>query len=108
MGLFNFFKKKEEKVEKEENYFSNLDDSIRKRFERSKEKEKVILKIIKEKLSSFLERLSVQIGVLENIDLKDPRSDERLKFIVLENLSNYIKSLGILSKKLKELNNESS
>jgi len=108
MGLFDFFKKKEEKAEKEENYFSNLNESIDKRVERSKEKEKVILNILKEKLSSFLERLSVQIGVLENIDLKDSRSDERLKFIVLENLSNYIKYLGILSKKLKDLDKESS
>lgn len=108
MKLFNFFRRKKEKESEEipEDIFLDLDGSLKKRVERSKEKEKIVLNILKENIFLFLGELSVNIGLLEGIDLKDSRSDERLKFIVMENLSNYIGHLKNLSKQLKKIEEE--
>jgi len=105
MGIFNFWKKKEE--EKQENSL-DFNSTILEKKERIIAKESLVVETLKTKVLKLTEELKREIVVLEEVDLKDSKSDQRLKFIVLENLANYVKSLERLIQDLENISNTKS
>jgi hypothetical protein len=86
MGIFDFFKKKEEK-KTEKIKFEELESWLEQKGKESKEKE--ITGIIEVLISKVINELKEEIKVIEKIDLNEKKAEERIKAIVKENLSNY-------------------
>ncbi len=105
MSIFNFWKKKE-KAEETKDPFYDLEKTILEKKERLEPKEKEIVLGIKQKVLELTVELRKESAILEEVDLKDNRSDQRLKFIVLENLKNYISCIDILVETLDKLYSE--
>jgi hypothetical protein len=101
MGILDFFKKKQpsekEKINLEElrSFLSDKKKSIKKRHD-------VFLDLIEQKKSLVIQDLEKNISVLEKIDLKDKKVEDRIKLIVMENLGYYINNLKKLTENLKE------
>ncbi|MDP2925468.1 MAG: hypothetical protein Q8N99_03795 [Nanoarchaeota archaeon] len=105
MGIFDIFKKKIEA--KETLSSSSLDEFIDRKSSELTEKESRFNETIKQRLVIFIESLENKVKVLESIDLKDRKADERAKFIVKENLQKYISNVTKLMDKLKEVQGNS-
>lgn len=102
MGIFDFFRKKQEtrkkalEIKELDNYISNLKIE-------NKEKEANLSDTIKQTLSRFVIELTKKNNVLKTIDLNQRKADPRAKFIIRENLYHYIDNLEKLIKQLTEL-----
>jgi len=107
MGFFDFWKKKENTEEKLD-YFSNLDKTLLEKKERTRNKENAVIDKIRARILQLTGELRQEISTLENLDLKDVKADQRLKFIVLENLANYVRYLNKLVEDLERVNAPSS
>ena len=107
MGFFSLFKKKE-KQEQRVDYFKDLDKAIVDKKITIQLKEKGVIEVIQKRIAQLAEELAQEISVLEMIDLHNVKAEQRLKFIVLENLANYIKSLDKLKCYLQTLSSEDS
>ena len=107
MGFFSLFKKKE-KQEQRVDYFKDLDKAIVDKKITIQLKEKGVIEVIQKRIAQLAEELAQEISVLEMIDLHNVKAEQRLKFIVLENLANYIKSLDKLKGDLQTLSSEDS
>lgn len=107
MGFFDFFKKKEEKIiEVEKISLEEFPDWLSDKKIKIEKQEQEILIPIKERISQFILELEEKILVLHKIDVGQKKVEEKLKFIVKENLRNYIDYLDKLIIKLKEIGDE--
>lgn len=103
--VFNFLKKifssKEEKPQERVN-LGELELWTEKERKQTETIEKNILETLKSHISSLVSELEEEIKVLETIDLKDKKVEEKVKLIVKENLIAYT---GYLKKLVENINN---
>jgi len=108
MPLVSFIKKlfsaKEEETPEEKAKIEFKDigiklDEISKTIE---QKEKIVDEEIEKKAEELNEKLKEQILILKSISLEERKESEKLKFIVMENLSFYVNSLEKLADNLKK------
>lgn len=101
MSWLDFFRSKKEtrKVE-----FQNLNSEVEAEIEDARKRIKNIKEKIRQRMLQLNSEFEGQIGTLKNIDLKERKEHERIKFIVTENLKAYISHLQNLKDELKSLN----
>src|SRR3989344_3873960 len=107
MGIFDFFKSKKEEPKKTKIQFENISKWLDEKTQFNKKKEEQILKTIDSVISETILRLEEQNLALGNIDLKDRKEQEKLKGIVIENLSVYSHQLNRLIDNLRNLKKDS-
>ncbi|MBW6442757.1 hypothetical protein K0A97_03200 [Patescibacteria group bacterium] len=122
MGLSNFFKKiflNAKKIKKNEKpkilkevSFENLEDWIRDKEIEIREDEQKIIKNISIIISEQLKHLDEKIKILNSVDVKSIKAEEKIKLVVNENLKKYLEDvLKLKNDLLKEIrieeNNES-
>jgi hypothetical protein len=107
MGIFDFFKNKTEKENKEEKIKSGeLKKYTEYRRNKLNERKAGFLREVKERLNLLISEFKDEIDVLKKIRLDDIKIEERAKFIVKENLFAYISLLQKLSENLKNISFE--
>ncbi|MBD3253025.1 hypothetical protein GF386_04800, partial [Candidatus Pacearchaeota archaeon] len=97
MGFFSFFKPRKKNIEKTS--INNLDEIINKKKDYTKQQE--LIRTIKELVSEFREDIKEKLEILEKIDLTQKKADSRTKFIIKENLTNYMTHLQKLINSLE-------
>ncbi len=107
MGFFDFFKGKKE-IKKEILRLDELDKWIKTKKEESLTRENEIIREIKLKISDFIRDVEENINVLEKIDLEEKKIEDKIKFIVKENLDKYIFHLEKLTENLEKLTDNSN
>ena len=107
MGIFDFLKSKKEEPKKVKLRFNKLEGWLYEKIKMNKEKEHRILISINSIISETILTLNEQRFMLDKIDLKDRKEEERLKRIVVENISFYSSHLDKLIFNLKNLKKES-
>jgi hypothetical protein len=107
MGIFDFFKSKKEEPKKSKIKFDELEGWIENKTQVNKEKEQKIIKTLNSVISETASVLSEQNSLLQNIDLKDRKEQEKLKGIVIENLAIYSHHVSRLIENLRNLKKES-
>ncbi|MEA3414066.1 MAG: hypothetical protein U9Q99_00875, partial [Nanoarchaeota archaeon] len=90
MGIFKFFKKEKLAVKIETIYQDKLSEWLSNKKKQHQEKESEFLVPIKERIDQLISELKTGIEVLEGVDIEAKKVDDRIKFIVKENLKNYI------------------
>lgn len=104
MGFFDFLKKKQqEEIKKEVIRFENIDEWITNKEKDILEKDQALVLQIKQRTLLLINELGVKTGVLEKIDVREKKVEDRVKFIVKENLDKYIILLRRLIPNLKEI-----
>ena len=111
MGIFDLLKKlvKEKKFEEiviEKLAFSDVEDWTKNKTNKNELKEKEIIDLVKEKISSFNEQLKEKKSVLENFDVESKKEEDRLKSVVNESRKKYIESLEIFMRDLNNIEKE--
>jgi len=106
MGLFSFLKKKEV-IKPEKIKFKDISSWIQGKEQEIKDKTHESSKLIKEQILTLTNELEKEIHVLEEVDLKEVKAEERIKMIVKGNLNTYITHLEKLIADLNELDDES-
>jgi Cu/Ag efflux protein CusF len=107
--MFDFIKKifedKEVKVEKEKIEFSEIGNQIDKRSKDLEVKESKVFILIQEKTSAFINELKEKTNVVEGVDLKSKKAEERLESAsetgrekYLESVEVFIESLNLLER----------
>jgi len=102
MGFFDFLRKKQVE-EKEQIKFEELENWLKNKQKSNEDREKELLSLMKQRISEFVVELEKGIAVLKNINLEEKRAEDRARFIVKENLDNYIFLLSKLAGSLKHL-----
>ena len=104
MSFFEkIFGKKQEKPEageKEKISLESLQGKIEELLKKSENQEQKIKETFKEIIRNFNENIKIKIKILEKIDLKEKREDEKLKQRVLDNLYRYIEYLSKFTEKI--------
>jgi exonuclease SbcC len=108
MGFFNFikelFREKEIKeIEKEKIDFSEIPNWINKKRENLSIKEQEIFKLIKEKQDFFIETIEEKSKIVENVNLKLKKADDRIISASEEGRKKYLLFVEIFLGNLKEL-----
>ena len=118
MGIFDFFRKKLSNIKSQEEDKLRLDRKKTLKFEEletwladkkkngEKEEEETI-KEIEILISQLVLELNEENEEIGKVDLKDRKAEERVKIIVLENLSNYSHYVDVLVENLERLKKES-
>lgn len=102
MGIFDFLKKKKQESEKLD--FSKINDFIETRKYHINKKNNELSISIREKIESLIKTIENQLTIVSKIDLKEKKVEERIKFIVRENLVKYISQVERLKDELNEIN----
>lgn len=109
MGFIDFFKKiigkdKVEEVQEQEKLtFDEIGNWIENKTKEIENREKEIFGLIKDKISEVITDLDEKLKILENIDFTQKKSEDRIKFIVKENVNSYAHYVKILLGKLSNL-----
>jgi len=110
MGIRNFIKKifsSEEQVkEKEKINLSKLESWISENKQELEKKEKEVSESIKFRIKSLISELESHIPILEKVDISHKKAEEKIKLVVKENLSLYVRYLHKLIESLKSINEE--
>jgi len=113
MGFIDFFKRLTEAKQqaqeprvKETIEFHELENWLKVKEKKIKNKEKQTLDLIKEKIIFALEDLNKKVNTLENFDLNSRKDKEKIKAIVKENLNNYLYHIKRFIYNLQNLNEE--
>jgi len=117
MGIFDFFRKKlvevksqkENELEPDEKQtlnFEEIENWFVDKKKRIEKKEQEIIKEIETLISQLILELNEENKDIEKVDLKDRKVEERVKIIVLENLSNYSGYINVLIESLTKLKKE--
>jgi hypothetical protein len=91
MSIFNFFKKfrKEHSLDVERIEFRDIEPNLKKRKEILKEEKIRFNKELNERLGSLIESLKERIKIMSSVNVDEKPADQRIKFIVKENLKKY-------------------
>lgn len=111
MAFFDFlkiFKTKPEIKESKKIELKDIKDYISKEKQSYEHQKQDFLLQIKLRLSRLTHELEEKIKILEETDLEERKVEQRVKFIVKENLNYYISHLRKLISNLKELENKGS
>ncbi len=107
MGLFDsikkLFKKQEEKIEKEKIPFSEVLNLVQDKKKENEVKEQEIFQFIQKKINIFTNQLKEKIEIIENIDIKSKKADDKIKVITIEGRKKYLEALRIFIEKLNNL-----
>jgi hypothetical protein len=103
MGIFDFFKSKKDEPKKEKIKFEDIEHWLNDRTKRNLEKEQKIVKEITSLISETTKILEEQNVLLNKVDVKDRKEVEKLKGVVMENLSVYSHQLSKLISNLQNL-----
>jgi hypothetical protein len=110
MGIFDFFRKKVEKKEKEKEEvviekipFSEIEEWIEKKIRENEIKEKEVINIINAKIQNLILELNDKIVILSDFDLSKRKEEERVKNIVYSSRDKYIESVENLLEKLGKI-----
>lgn len=109
MGFFDFFKKiGKTEYEKEQERVSLLEilPWIEKEEKEIEHKNEQIFLLLKDKKTSVIESITEKLNLLENVDVDSKKAEDRIKYIVKENLSNYVYYVREFLKKLSNLEME--
>ena len=106
MGFWDFFRKKKEEVKRESLRGEELQEWINKEKKAVRLKEENFRKEINNELEILIKNLELQKKVLEEFDVNTKKAEQRVKFIVQENLSHYVNHLSRLISRLKEIEQE--
>ncbi|MFA5856387.1 MAG: hypothetical protein WC867_03450 [Candidatus Pacearchaeota archaeon] len=102
MAFFDFLKKKVEIV-KETIHFADIPNWIDKSNKEFKIKDNVISQEITLRLKTLIINLEENIPVIKNIDLSKKKIEDRVRFIVKENLDKYIENLERFISNLRDI-----
>lgn len=105
MGFFGFLKNKKE-IKNEILKLEDLDKWVKIKKQENDIKDNELIKEINLKVKEFIIDVRNKIDVLEKIDLEDKKVEDKIKFIVLENLDKYIFYLKKLNENLEKLIND--
>ncbi len=103
MGFWDVFKKKKQEAEVKKVQFTEISSWIKNERADTEKKEKQFLDEVKTNLTQLIKELEGESATLENFDMDSKKAEQRIKFIVMENLSYYLEHLKKLISKLKEL-----
>jgi len=105
MGLFGFFRSKK-KVEEpvKEISISEGDSLLEQELKKENEKVNEVKGEINGRIVEFVSGLREQINVLNLIDIEEKREDERIKFMTLQGLEEYIEELEKFMENLEKAN----
>ena len=106
MGFFDFFKKiGKTEYERGQERVSLLEvvPWIEKEEKEIEHKNEQIFLLLKDKKISVIESITEKLNVLENVDVDSKKAEDRIKYIVKENLSNYVYYVREFLKKLSNL-----
>ena len=119
MGILDFFRRKKEELKSEkkdseeqkletsqEIEFEKLEEWIADKKRESKINETKIIKQIEASISQLIPELARENDQIKRIDLKNRKEEQRIKNIVLENLSNYSSYIGKLISDLEQMKKE--
>lgn len=109
MGFFDFFKKSAKtEYEKGQERVSLLEilPWIEKEEKEIEHKNRQIFLLLNDKKISVIESLTEKLNVLENVDVDSKKAEDRIKYIVKENLGNYVYYVRDFLKKLSNLEME--
>jgi DNA repair exonuclease SbcCD ATPase subunit len=107
MGIFSFFKKKIKEETGAKLSFEELRSWLDKEKKKNKEKEMARIGHISSMISHLAKELKEERAAIQKISLDGKRIDERLKSIVIGNLSNFSEGMGDLIKSLEEMKKDS-
>lgn len=110
MGFWDFFRKKkkaEPVVKAERLKLSELDSWVYKRKEELETKEKNLLKEIKTTLHGIISELGQEKDTLKQVNVDGKKAEEKIKFVVKENLEKYIYYLEKLLERLNSIDGDS-
>ena len=106
MGFFDFFKKKSrDESENEQERVSLLEilPWIEKGEKEIEHKNQQIFLLLNDKKTAVIESITEKLNILENVDVDSKKAEDKIKYIVKENLSNYIYYVRDFLKKLSNL-----
>lgn len=105
MSFFDLFrKKKEEIIEIEKISWKDFNQWLTNKQKEIEKYESDFFDKVKERINDFILVINNQISILEKVDISDRKVDDRVKYIVKENLGNYILYLEKFVNQLKEIN----
>ncbi len=108
MGMFDFFRKKE--VVRENVEIGSFEEAVRifeERVEVLREKERVVLSDVVERLDGFYVSVEGKLGVLDAVDIEGKKEYEKAKILVRQGLDKYVGLVRGLLKDLRGLRKES-
>jgi len=100
MGILGIFKKKPEKTTLK---FEALEEFIVNQKKQLAIEEKDIVLTIRQELNDLINHFKENLVILEKVDLKDKKVEDRVKFIVRENFEKYLVQFEKLIKTLEAL-----
>jgi hypothetical protein len=108
MGFFDFLKGKNKKPESEEEKkekvgLFEITPWIEKKEKEVEYKNRQILILLNDKRVAVIDSITQKLNVLENVDVDSKKAEDRMKFVVKENLSNYVYYVRDFLKKLLNL-----
>ncbi len=104
MSFFDLFRKKKEKViENEKISWNEFNFWLENKQKEIEKYENDFFIKIKENIDSFVSDINNQISVLQEVDISDRKVEDRVKYIVKENLRNYIVYLEKFMNQLKKI-----
>ncbi len=109
MGFFDFFKKNgtgESKKEQGKVSLLEILPWIEKEEKEIEHKNEQIFILLNDKKNAVIESLTEKLNVLENVDVDSKKAEDRIKYIVKENLSNYVYYVREFLKRLSSLEME--
>jgi len=101
MGIFDFFKKKQE--ERKKITYGELNTWILEKNQEMNKNNQLIISLIKENIHSLGLTLEESILKLKNLSLDDKKAEDKIKLVVEENLKKYITNLKLLIKSFEKL-----
>jgi len=107
--VWKFLKKnrsKEPEISLEKIKPNELKNWIEKEKENLLEKEKEIFIKIEKEILRFTEEIDIKIKILEKIDIKSKKAEEKAKIIVKQSVEKYLNSIKILRNELLEIKKE--
>lgn len=90
MGIFDIFKKKQEKTTLKFEGIETIENFVKNKKQELSNQEKEIVFVIKQELADLIIKFKENLVILEKVDLKDKKVEDRIKFIVRENFDKYL------------------
>lgn len=101
--LRKIFSSEKEKPEPEKLRFPELEDWLNKRKAELERKESQVTDLVKSRLKQLISETEHHVQILETINLENKKVEDKIKFIVKENLFHYIKYLKSFIETLSKL-----
>lgn len=106
MGIFDFFKTKPQVLQIKTLQIRELESFILTEKANNKTKEEQCVKIIKNNLKLLTNEFEEEIKIINNIDLKERKIEDKIRLIVLDNAKTFANYLKRLKENLQDLNEE--